>query len=104
MLDRLDGCFTRLIRIAHLNVDWKKNSHHSTLWQLCYSTSQLHHCKADNKFAGHHALRAKVQPISDVILRQPNSTSAKLSYVKTLVHYTGAAKQELKGFVSEQQQ
>ena len=43
----------------------------------------------------------RIVRISDFILRELNLNSVKLSYLKTLCHYSGTTKQELKGLMSE---
>ena len=100
MLNRLNGCYTRLLRIVH-NVDWTAHVRNSYLYgnglipPLADTIA-----KRTLKFAG-HAFRAKEQLISDLLLFEPKPTSTKLSYLKTLCLHTGATKEELAGLMSD---
>lgn len=100
MLDRLNGCYTRLLRIAH-SVDW--TAHARNLFLYCSGTIPP---LADTitrrtiRFAG-HAFRAKDQLVPDIIMFEPRPTASKLSYLKTPCHLTGATKEELPSPISD---
>lgn len=100
MLNRLNGFYTRLLRIVD-NVDWTAHVRNSYLYgnglipPLADTIA-----KRTLKFAG-HAFRAKEQLISDLLLFEPKPTSAKVSYLKTLCLHTGATKEELAGLMSD---
>ena len=102
MLNILDGCYTRLLRIVH-GVDWTTRIRNTYLYgnglvppvSTTVATRSL-------KFAG-HPFRAKDLPISNLILWEQNPRSAKLSYVKTLCQYTGTSKDEIKTLNSGRQ-
>ena len=100
MLDRLNGCYTRLLRIAH-NIDWTAHARNSFL----YGNGAIPPladtiAKRTLRFAG-HAFRAKDQLVSDILMFEPRPTASKLSYLKTLCHLTGATKEELPGLMSD---
>ena len=101
-LAKLNGCFTWLLRIAH-NVDWTARIPITQLYGsgIVPPTSCMIN-ERTLRFAV-RALRAMDQGISDLMLWVPISTSAKLSYVKTLSRYTVAAEEELKGVMSDRQ-
>ena len=100
MLDRLNGCYTRLLRIAH-NVDWAAHCRNSFFYGKG-TIPPLDHtiAKRTLRFAG-HAFRAKDQLVSDIMMFEPRPTTSKLSYLKTLCHLTGATKEELPGLMSD---
>ena len=100
MLDRLNGCYTRLLRIAH-NVDWTAHARNSFLYGNGTIPPLAHTiAKRTLRFAG-HAFRAKDQLVPDIMMFEPRPTASKLSYLKTLCHLTGATKEELPGLMSD---
>ena len=102
MLNKLDGCYTRLLRIVHC-VDWTAGIRNTYLYgNGLVPPISTTIAKRSLKFAG-HAFRAKDQPIPDLILWEPNPRSAKLYYVKTLCQYTGASKDELKTLMEDRE-
>lgn len=89
MLDRLNGCYTQLLRIAH-NVDWTAHACNSFL----YGNGTIPPladtiAKRTLRFAG-HTFRVKDQLVPDIMMFEPSPTASKLSYLKTLCHLTGA--------------
>ena len=100
MLDRLNGCYTRLLRIAH-NLDWTAHARNSFLYGSGTIPPLAHTiAKRTLRFAG-HAFRAKDQLVPDIMMFEPRPTASKLSYLKTLCHLTGATKEELPGLMSD---
>ena len=100
MLDRLNGCYTRLLRIAY-NVDWTAHARNSFLYGNGTIPPLAHTiAKRTLRFAG-HAFRAKDQLVPDIMMFEPRPTASKLSYLKTLCHLTGASKEELPGLMSD---
>ena len=100
MLDRLNGCYTRLLRIAH-NVDWTAHARNYFLYGNGTIPPLAHTiAKTTLRFAG-HAFRAKEQLVSDIMVFEPRPKASKLSYLKTRCHLTGATKEELAGLMSD---
>ena len=100
MLDRLKGCYTRLLRITH-NVDWTAHARNLFLYGNGTIPPLAHTiAKSTLRFAG-HAFRAKDQLAPDIMMFEPRPAASKLSYLKTLCHLTGAIKEELPGLVSD---
>ena len=85
MLDRLNGCYTRLLRIAH-NVDWTAHARNSFLYGNRAIPPLAHSiAKRTLRFTG-HTFRAKSQLVPDIMMFEPRPTASKLSYLKTLCH------------------
>ena len=85
MLDRLNGCYTRLLRIAH-NIDWTAHARNSFLYGNGTIPPLAHTiAKRTLRFAG-HTFRAKSQLVPDIMMFEPRPTASKLSYLKTLCH------------------
>lgn len=80
MLDHLNGCYTRLLRIAN-NVDWTAHARNSFLYGNG-TIPPLGHtiAKRTLRFAG-HAFRAKDQLVPDIMMFEPRPTASKLSYL-----------------------
>ena len=99
-LDRLNGCYARLLRIVH-NVDWRAHARNSFLYgNGTISPLADTIAKSTLRFTG-HAFRAKDQLVPDIMMFEPRPTISKLSYLKTLCHLTGATKEELPGLMSD---
>ena len=99
ILDRLNGCYTRLLRMAH-NVDWTAHARNLFLYGNGTIPPLAHTIgKRTLRFAG-HAFRAKEQLVPDIMIFGPCPTASKLSYLKTLCHLTGAMKEKLPGLMS----
>ena len=93
MLDRLNSCYTQLLRIAH-NVDWTAHARNSFLYGNGTIPPLAHTiAKRTLRFAG-HAFRAKDQLVPDIMMFEPRPTASKLSYLKQ-------PKEELPGLMSE---
>lgn len=73
MLDHLNGCYTRLLRIAN-NVDWTAHARNSFLYGNG-TIPPLGHtiAKRTLRFAG-HAFRAKDQLVPDIMMFKPRQT------------------------------
>ena len=100
MLDRLNGCYTRLLRITH-NVDWTAHARNSFLYGNGTIPPLAHTiAKRTLRFAG-HAFQAKDQLVPDIMMFEPRPMVSQLSYLKNLCHLMGATKEELSGLMSD---